>query len=336
MSIKNFLIALSLLLFFNSTIAQKKHDMYFFKNNGKAIISGDSADYVRIISEPDSGEGILLNIQEYYKNGKIKLSGKTATTDGSKLTGACISYYPSGKRQRIATYDKYGMITGDIYDYYPNGKLYAYRQYPVSELNQLNLIMGTPANILIKTCNDSTGKALAVDGYGTCIIYAENRYGIDFKTRIEEGHIRNSIKEGTWKGRYIDKNDTLTYTEIFNEGRLLWGKSKGLDGQTFRYSTRLIKPQFSEKELEPAKFIEQKIQYPEKAKELNIQGFVDLLVTIESDGTLTNFKIVQDPGGGLGDEALRVMKLSPKWVPGKICGKPTSIECTIQIPYSLK
>lgn len=38
---------------------------------------------------------------------------------------------------------------------------------------------------------------------------------------------------------------------------------------------------------------------------------------IETDGTMTNFKLVNDPGFGLGEEAIRVLSgFKKKWVPG--------------------
>lgn len=41
---------------------------------------------------------------------------------------------------------------------------------------------------------------------------------------------------------------------------------------------------------------------------------------IEKDGSLSNFKTLSDFGFGSGDEAIRVIKLSPKWLPAEIKG----------------
>ena len=46
-----------------------------------------------------------------------------------------------------------------------------------------------------------------------------------------------------------------------------------------------------------------------------LKGKVYVTVTIEKDGTLSNVKILRDIGHGTGDEAIRVLKLSPKWIP---------------------
>jgi hypothetical protein len=39
---------------------------------------------------------------------------------------------------------------------------------------------------------------------------------------------------------------------------------------------------------------------------------------IEKDGTLSTIKIIRDAGPETGEEAIRVLKLSPKWTPGKL------------------
>ena len=59
-----------MLLFFVGN-AQKKQNVYLIKNNGKEVKIRDSADFVRIIEEPDSGE-VYFNLKEYYKDGKLK------------------------------------------------------------------------------------------------------------------------------------------------------------------------------------------------------------------------------------------------------------------------
>ncbi|MNL60417.1 Gram-negative bacterial tonB protein [compost metagenome] len=38
---------------------------------------------------------------------------------------------------------------------------------------------------------------------------------------------------------------------------------------------------------------------------------------IEKDGSLSDIKVLRDIGHGTGAEAIRVLKMSPKWIPGK-------------------
>ena len=52
---------------------------------------------------------------------------------------------------------------------------------------------------------------------------------------------------------------------------------------------------------------------------------------VEKDGTITNVNIVRDIGFGTGEEAARVIKLSPKWIPAKKAGVPVRVEYNLPI-----
>lgn len=56
-------------------------------------------------------------------------------------------------------------------------------------------------------------------------------------------------------------------------------------------------------------FIEKEIKYPILAKRNRIQGTCIVSFTLNTDGTMSGVKLVKGVGGGLGDEALRVVKL---------------------------
>jgi len=52
---------------------------------------------------------------------------------------------------------------------------------------------------------------------------------------------------------------------------------------------------------------------------------------VETDGSLTDIKLVRDLGFGTGQEALRLLKNSPKWSPGKQDGKPVRVAYNLPI-----
>jgi hypothetical protein len=62
-------------------------------------------------------------------------------------------------------------------------------------------------------------------------------------------------------------------------------------------------------------------------------GKLVISFVIEKDGSLTDFKIEKDPGFGTGDEAIRVLKMSQKWIPAKQNGKP--VRCMYHLPITL-
>ena len=78
------------------------------------------------------------------------------------------------------------------------------------------------------------------------------------------------------------------------------------------------------------KFLRENVKYPAMAKEAGFTGTVIISFLIEKDGTITNIKIVNSISGGCNEEAIRVVKLMPKWIPAKQKGK--SIRSQFQIP----
>lgn len=83
------------------------------------------------------------------------------------------------------------------------------------------------------------------------------------------------------------------------------------------------------------RYLGKNIHYPAIAKENNVQGKVFLSFVVEKSGALTDIKIVRDIGSGCGDEAVRVLKNSPKWNPGIQNGRPVRVAYTIPVSFTL-
>jgi len=65
-------------------------------------------------------------------------------------------------------------------------------------------------------------------------------------------------------------------------------------------------------------------------------GNVILSFVVEKDGSLTDIKIIRDLGNGTGEEAVRILKISPKWKPGIQDGVPVRVSYTLPIKLSKK
>lgn len=94
-------------------------------------------------------------------------------------------------------------------------------------------------------------------------------------------------------------------------------------------------PQFPGGEDSLYDFLAKNIRYPDEAYHNKITGTVFVTFTIEKDGSVSNIKILRNIGGGCGEEAVRVIKLMPKWKPGKQSGKPVRCEYTLPIKFEL-
>lgn len=84
------------------------------------------------------------------------------------------------------------------------------------------------------------------------------------------------------------------------------------------------------------KYLKESIRYPEEAKELGIQGRVFVTFVVEVDGSITDVRVLRGIGGGCDEEAVRVVRGMPKWVPGKQRGVPVRVQFNLPIRFTLQ
>ncbi|MFA6246038.1 MAG: energy transducer TonB [Mucilaginibacter sp.] len=94
-------------------------------------------------------------------------------------------------------------------------------------------------------------------------------------------------------------------------------------------------PKFAGGDKELIRFLNRNTRYPWHARNNNIQGTVQVSFVVETDGTLTNFKIIKSVAPDLDAESIRVMHSSPKWKPGKKTGKPVRTLHQVPISFTL-
>lgn len=82
-------------------------------------------------------------------------------------------------------------------------------------------------------------------------------------------------------------------------------------------------------------FIADNIVYPEKAREIGIQGTVWLTFVIEKSGRINDIKILRGIGFGCDEEALRVVKMMPHWKAGMQRGKLKRVQGNVPVRFSL-
>lgn len=82
-------------------------------------------------------------------------------------------------------------------------------------------------------------------------------------------------------------------------------------------------------------YLSKNIRYPAVARENNVQGRVICTFVVERDGSLTDIKVVRGIGSGCDEEAIRVLKNSPKWKPGIQNGRPVRVQYSVPISFTL-
>ncbi len=83
------------------------------------------------------------------------------------------------------------------------------------------------------------------------------------------------------------------------------------------------------------KFIVSNIKYPKVALEKGIQGTVVVSFIVDVDGTVKDTKVLRGIGGGCDEEALRVIKMMPKWSPGKQSEKNVKVAFNLPVKFAL-
>lgn len=85
-----------------------------------------------------------------------------------------------------------------------------------------------------------------------------------------------------------------------------------------------------------SKWVNQRLVYPEIAKENGVQGRVTLQFTIDKDGSLTKVKVVRGVDPSLDKEAVRVVSMSPKWEPGSQRDRAVPVTYTFPVIFKLR
>ena len=83
-------------------------------------------------------------------------------------------------------------------------------------------------------------------------------------------------------------------------------------------------------------WVQKRLRYPQIAQENGISGRVTLSFVIEKDGSLTNIEVMQSPDRSLSEEAIRVLKTSPKWEPGKQRNQPVRVKYTLPVAFQIR
>src|SRR5690606_17454420 len=95
-------------------------------------------------------------------------------------------------------------------------------------------------------------------------------------------------------------------------------------------------PRFSKGAAAFVQYLNENLNYPEKARERGITGRVLLNFIVEKDGEISNISVIQGIGGGCDEEAVAVMAKAPKWLPGEQNGEKVRVQCTIPITFALQ
>jgi periplasmic protein TonB len=88
------------------------------------------------------------------------------------------------------------------------------------------------------------------------------------------------------------------------------------------------------------KFLSKNIKYPEHARDSNTMGTIFISFIIDKKGKVGYAQVLRGitgPGAkDCADEAIRVVKMMPKWKPGMQNGKKVAVQYNLPIKFTLR
>lgn len=95
-------------------------------------------------------------------------------------------------------------------------------------------------------------------------------------------------------------------------------------------------PQYPGGNGELMKFLSSNIRYPTIAAENGIEGRVIIRFVVGKDGTVSDIQVQRGLDASCDKEAVRVVKMMPKWIPGKQNGRAVPVYFTLPVVFKLQ
>ena len=83
------------------------------------------------------------------------------------------------------------------------------------------------------------------------------------------------------------------------------------------------------------KFIAANLRYPLICAENRIQGRVVVHFAIDERGRAVDLEVTESPDKYLSNEAMRIIRIMPRWKPGTVGGRPVKMKCIQSFAFNL-
>ncbi|MDY6417228.1 MAG: TonB family protein [Bacteroidales bacterium] len=132
--------------------------------------------------------------------------------------------------------------------------------------------------------------------------------------------------------------ETLTVAEIPAIAETPTTQNPPAGAKTFDFSSIEDKPTFQGGDAQAfAKWVSSQLNYPEDEKKAGHEGRVMLQFAINTDGSVSDVKVMRSCGyEALDAEAVRVISSSPNWKPGMVNGEPVKVTFMFPVIYQVR
>ncbi|WP_333801182.1 energy transducer TonB [Phnomibacter sp.] len=133
--------------------------------------------------------------------------------------------------------------------------------------------------------------------------------------KIEEAKIGTINQEGT-------KDDGIVAPPVESKGTGDVVAPKAVEEDYDKVFTKVENPaEFPGGPDAWRRYLERNLQYPDDAQENGTQGVVKVQFIVDKEGNISEVQALNDPGDGLAEEAVRIIKRGPKWTPAEQNGR---------------
>lgn len=95
-------------------------------------------------------------------------------------------------------------------------------------------------------------------------------------------------------------------------------------------------PEFPGGEQALNKYLADNVKYPQVAKDNGVEGIVAVQFIVHTDGSIGTINIVRMIDPDLEQEAVRVVKNMPAWIPAEKNGSPVEASAQVNVPFVLE
>ena len=162
---------------------------------------------------------------------------------------------------------------------------------------------------------------------------------------VEEAEEAQSVEQynqsSTIKKETVETSNNNTKTQTASSKIPISDNSNGISKHENATKNDIIlesvekSPIFPGGKTELAKFINTNLHYPTVAQEEGIQGSVRVKFVVTQSGDIGEIKVIRSRHPELDKEAVRIIKMLPKFIPGEHNGKKVKVWHTILIPFKL-
>ena len=150
--------------------------------------------------------------------------------------------------------------------------------------------------------------------------------------------IKAQMKEKNGEKSYLEGKMTSTKKDDMTVNQVDWQKKASNSEPHEKVIFQVVEemPQFPGGMGEAMKFLAKNMKYPVAAQQAKIEGRVIVQFVVEKDGSVSDVKVMRGVSPELDAEAIRVVSMMPKWIPGKQRGKAVAVKYTMPIMFRLQ